>query len=290
MSILTSTTKATNGIEHGLASDSAYARSRPVELQTENDFSIIRRCDVDGTIPRGGREHWFIVRDPYGYELDITVDFTDRAVAEVLRRSEGRLSLENSYWINCAERHLSTYLWEHEDYPPDAKLTVDYLTPEDLDLARRWKPEEVENPASSTRRSPRFQSVHPGRTTESLTTREPAEPQPIKLITENGYSIVRLSEIDHSATDTARECRFVAENQNGSEREISVGFDDGLIALIQSKRRSPHLSLTSKFWLICAERYLATYLWENDGFPPERRLTISQLSDDELLLGAHWRK
>jgi hypothetical protein len=290
MSILTSTTKGTNRIEHRLASDSSYTRSRPVELQTENDFSIIRRCDVDGANSRGGREHCFIVRDPYGYELDITVGIADRAIAEVLRRSQGRLSLDSSYWINCAERHLSTYLWENEDYPPDAKLTVDYLTPEDLDLARRWNSEEVENPAGSKRRSTPFQSVHSGRKTESLTTREPAEPQPIKLITENGYSIVRLSEIDHSATDTARECRFAVEDQDGSRREISVGFDDELIELIQRKRRSPHLSLTSKFWLTCAERYLATYLWENDGFPPERRLTISQLSDDELLLGTHWRE
>src|SRR5437899_1853193 len=181
MSIFTSTTKATNRIEQGLASDSSYARSRPVELQTENDFSIIRRCDVDGTISSGEREHWFIVRDPYGYELEITVDIADRAIAEVLRRSEGRLSFESSYWINCAERHLSTYLWENEDYPPDAKLTVDYLTPEDLDLARRWKSEDVENLATSTL----FETIHPGSARESLTTTERVEPQPIKFITEN---------------------------------------------------------------------------------------------------------
>jgi len=150
MSILTSTTKATKQIEQGFAFGGSYARARPVEVQTENGFSIIRRCDVDGTISSSGREHCFIVRDPYGYELDITVGFSDRALAEVLRRSEGRLSFESSYWINCAERHLSTYLWENEDYPPDAKLSVDYLTPEDLDLARRWKSNDVQTPAGLT--------------------------------------------------------------------------------------------------------------------------------------------
>jgi hypothetical protein len=286
MSILTSTTKTTNRIEHGLASDSSDARSRPVELQTENDFSIIRRCDVDGTISRGGREHCFIVRDPYGYELDITVGIADRAIAEVLRRSEGRLSLESSYWINCTERHLSTYLWENEDYPPDAKLTVDYLTPEDLDLARRWKNEDVQNAASLTR----FETLHPGSARETLTPAEQAGPQPIKLITENGYSIVRQSEVDHSTPDTSRESRFLVQNSNGWEREVSVGFDEALIALIQNRRRGPALPLASKYWLICAERCLATYLWEKDSYPPEGKLTISQLSDDELLLAAHWRE
>ncbi len=153
MAILTSTTKPIDRIDSGFLSDESNPRERPIELQTENDFSIIRRCDVDEItpIPSGGREHCFIVRDPYRYELDITVDFTDQAIEEVLRRSAGRLSLESSYWINCAERHLSTYLWENEDYPPDAKLSVDYLTPEDIDLARRWKSNDVQTRAGLTR-------------------------------------------------------------------------------------------------------------------------------------------
>ena len=147
------------------------------------------------------------------------------------------------------------------------------------------KSEEVENLARSI-----FETIHPGSARESLTPAEQAEPQPIKFITENGYSIVRRSEVDHSTSDTARESRFLVQNLNGWERAISVGFDEALIALIQSRRRSSSLSIDSKYWLICAERYLATYLWENDSYPPEDKLTISQLSDDELLLGAGWRE
>ena len=121
-----------------LATDKSQARPRPIELQTENGFAIIRLSDVDKTVSMTGVKHCFIVRDPQGYELEITVDITEAAVAEVLRRSRERLTLESSYWINCAERHLAAYLWENDDYPPDAKLTLDQLTLDDLDLARRW--------------------------------------------------------------------------------------------------------------------------------------------------------
>ena len=58
-------------------------------------------------------------------------DITDASVAEIISRSRGRLTISSSYWLSCAERHLATYLWEQEDYPPDAKITVDYLTPDD---------------------------------------------------------------------------------------------------------------------------------------------------------------
>jgi len=57
MAILTSTTKPIDRIDSGFLSDESNPRERPIELQTENDFSIIRRCDVDEItpIPSGGR-------------------------------------------------------------------------------------------------------------------------------------------------------------------------------------------------------------------------------------------
>jgi hypothetical protein len=106
---------------------------------TENGFSIIRCCDLNGSAPKGGLEHNFIVRDPDGYELYITVNFSPRAEVEVIHRSRGRITFDSSFWICAAERHLAEYLWKHDDYPPDAKLNVDELTIEDMDSARRWE-------------------------------------------------------------------------------------------------------------------------------------------------------
>jgi len=86
----------------------------------------------------GGTQHFFVVRNPRGDELEMTVDISDSAVAEIISRSSGRLSLNSSYWICCAERHLADYLWENDDYPPEARLKVEVLTLNDLNLARRW--------------------------------------------------------------------------------------------------------------------------------------------------------
>ena len=112
---------------------------RPIEYLTENGFSIIRLSDIDKSIPFVGATHEFLVRDPHGYELHITVQVLSDAIAEVGTRSRGRISKESSYWLSLAERHLATYLWENDDYPPDEKLEVNGLTLDDIDLARRWE-------------------------------------------------------------------------------------------------------------------------------------------------------
>ena len=122
-----------------LVSDREAARSRPIQLITENDFSIVRTDEVDGASAPTTREYTFLVRDPHGYELDIAVEIDPLVVIEVVKRSEGRISAESSYWICCAERHLASYLLEQDDYPPDGVLKVDRLTPNDLDCAMRWQ-------------------------------------------------------------------------------------------------------------------------------------------------------
>lgn len=111
---------------------------------------------------------------------------------------------------------------------------------------------------------------------------------PIKYITENGFSIVRLSEIDHSVIDTPKECHFLVQHENGAEREVRVGFAEHLITTLRIRRRIP-LSETSPFWVVCAESFLARYLWEKNECPTEPQSIINELSPDELMLALHWR-
>jgi len=122
-----------------LVEDSEAASSRPIQLITENGFSIVRASDLYGDGVTDAREESFLVRDPHGYELDIAVEFAPLLVLEVFKRSEGRISGDSSYWTCCSERHLADYLLEQDDYPPDATLKVDQLSPDDLDLAMRWQ-------------------------------------------------------------------------------------------------------------------------------------------------------
>ncbi|MEK6336124.1 MAG: hypothetical protein AABM67_14430 [Acidobacteriota bacterium] len=120
-----------------LVTEPFLSAQRPIEYLTENGFSIVRLTDIDKSIPAVGASHHFLVRDPYGYELHITVEITNDAAEQVAASCRGRISNDSSYWICFAERHLATYLWENDDYPPDA-LNIDQSKIEDLDLARRW--------------------------------------------------------------------------------------------------------------------------------------------------------
>ena len=111
---------------------------------------------------------------------------------------------------------------------------------------------------------------------------------PIKYLTENGFSIVRLSEISPSVIDGPEKCQFLVQREDGAERVIKVGFDQSVIDHLRIRRRVP-LSETSTLWVACAESFLATYLWEKNEYPPDERLAIRELSPDELMLALHWR-
>ena len=118
--------------------------------------------------------------------------------------------------------------------------------------------------------------------------RSPQLVSPIQYITENGFSIIRLSDVDPSVTNSPRECRFLVKGKHDVEGEIKVNFSEDLIAGIRIRRRGA-VSDKSMFWLVCAESCLATYLWEESRYPPDGRLIVNELSPDELMLAIHWR-
>ena len=111
---------------------------------------------------------------------------------------------------------------------------------------------------------------------------------PIKCLTENGFSIVRMGDVDRSVRNSPNNCQFLVQRDNELQREIHVSFSQRLIAELKIRRRSP-LSEASIFWLVCAEACLANYLWEHDELPPNQSLAIDELSPDELMLALHWR-
>ena len=112
---------------------------------------------------------------------------------------------------------------------------------------------------------------------------------PIEFVTQNGFSILRFSELQASTVDSASECHFLVRQPDGEESEISVAFQSSVVAQLQSQRNSP-LPDTSDFWLTLAEEHLATYLWKNNHFPAGGHLVINQLSGHDLGLAARWRE
>ena len=123
-----------------LEPDNSPAGTRPIELVTENGFSIFRPWEIDGTPPPVTGKYCFQVRKSNSPEPErqISVDLAEDITSQIASYTRGRIALSSRFWIACAERHLAAYLWKHDDYPPDGKLTVDRLTSEDFDQAGRW--------------------------------------------------------------------------------------------------------------------------------------------------------
>ena len=80
----------------------------------------------------------FNVRDPQSMERVVAVEIADDAVVQIELLTRLRILLSSSFWICCAERHLATYVYENDDYPPGDRLRVEQLSPEECMAAIRW--------------------------------------------------------------------------------------------------------------------------------------------------------
>jgi hypothetical protein len=112
--------------------------AKPIEFLTENGFAIVRPWEADGSpAPTEGVFH-FIVRDPHNAECEVTVEVAHELFAETALHTRGRIQASNSFWICCAERHLSEYITEHDGCPDGNRLSVESLDCAEVMLALRW--------------------------------------------------------------------------------------------------------------------------------------------------------
>jgi hypothetical protein len=119
--------------------DSSPDEHRPIELLTENGFSIRRSWEVERVAPPANGQYPFLVRAPLDSEREIIVEVTGTVVLQITIRTRGRIRQQSTFWIYAAERRLANYLWEKNVCPPGDKLRVEDLDPEDCLLALRWE-------------------------------------------------------------------------------------------------------------------------------------------------------
>lgn len=111
----------------------------------------------------------------------------------------------------------------------------------------------------------------------------------IEVVTENGFSIVRSCGDDEIVPGGAGEYRFIVSHLDGLECEVIVEFDPAAVWAIQRKRRIP-LSPDNSFWIGCAERSLAMYLWEKSHLPPDGKLKLEEICLAELEIARRWER
>ena len=119
-------------------SENSPAETRPIELQTDNGFSISRLWEINRVPPPSDGDYPFKVRNPQSMERVVAVEIADEVVVQIELRTRLRILLSSSFWICCAERHLATYVYENDDYPPGDRLRVEQLGPEECMAAIRW--------------------------------------------------------------------------------------------------------------------------------------------------------
>jgi hypothetical protein len=119
--------------------DSITENTQPIELVTENGFSILRLWEIEGSLPPIDGNFRFLVRNPQNMERKIAVEMTNAIATRIELLTRGRIRQDNSFWICCCERHLAIYVWENNDYPQADKLRVKELDPDDLMTAIRWQ-------------------------------------------------------------------------------------------------------------------------------------------------------
>jgi hypothetical protein len=115
-----------------------------------------------------------------------------------------------------------------------------------------------------------------------------AEPtRPVEFLTENGFSIIRLCDIDHSIPADGTTHQFLVRDPHGYELQIEVDAAKSVIDQIIG-RSGGCISNHSSYWIACAERHLAAYLWNEDDYPPAARLEVDQLTPDDFDLAVRW--
>jgi membrane protein implicated in regulation of membrane protease activity len=119
--------------------DSSPDENRPIQLITENGFSILRSWEVARVAPPANGKYLFLVSAPDDSEREITVEVNGKVVVQITMRTRGRIQIQGTFWIYAAERRLANYLGERNGYPPGDRLRIEDLDPEDCLLALRWE-------------------------------------------------------------------------------------------------------------------------------------------------------
>jgi len=119
--------------------DAGESNVRPIELLTENGFGILRAWEISGDSIPAREPYDFVVECPDGSRRNVRVGVAHHLLRRIEIHTRGHITLSNQYWICCAENHLATHIWEHDECPPDGRLRVEALTPGDLDLSIRWE-------------------------------------------------------------------------------------------------------------------------------------------------------
>lgn len=124
---------------------------------------------------------------------------------------------------------------------------------------------------------------------EALSTEAPLSRPIIETLTMNGFSFVRASDVDDASRDKPMMRSFLVKTVTGQDRRVVVDIAPDAVAYVErlTGRRLPP---ENSFWTHRAEHVLSLYLWNQGGLPSSGRLTVSDISREELDMAARWER
>lgn len=118
-------------------------------------------------------------------------------------------------------------------------------------------------------------------------TSRPAGPVDIAVLTMNGFQIRRATEAaPPSSSEHAFRVRHVAD---GAEFVVRVAIDREAVERV-ARLTHRRLEPGGAFWRLQAERLLSAYVWSEGKGPDDGRLTVRDVSRDDLDVATRWEE
>jgi CheY-like chemotaxis protein len=111
-------------------------------------------------------------------------------------------------------------------------------------------------------------------------------PLDIAILTLNGFQILRAPSPPPSSSDHVFRLRHIAD---GTELAVTVSIDREAVERV-ARLTHRRLEPGGAFWRLQAERLLSAYVWSEGKGPDDGRLTVRDVSRDDLDIAARWEE
>jgi DNA-binding response OmpR family regulator len=105
-------------------------------------------------------------------------------------------------------------------------------------------------------------------------------PEASRIVTMNGFTILRESDVTRALPHQPNERRFLVRKPNGREQEVVVEISEQ--AVKEAARVTRGASLDEAFWTSQAETFLSDFIWNDGNVPTGSNLILKGIDPDIL--------